>query len=283
MLETEEPITATLERVFGGFGSWMLDSRWYVERTFDRAPRSLARSDGRDAVAIFGSPPELAVSLPARVRCRYLRGADPGPRGEMPLRQRRLREWLADCPQDYDSVMGQLARATLYLVELILDRDAKGHAVCREATVRSPATPLGLRWAQYGAGVLLVDDSGAPHQPAKAGVIGVIPRMDVTEFAERYVGWWHRVTGTKLPKRRRGLTTSVIADALEVYRATANLRAVAESMGWYDPYGEPLRARARRAIKAAVEDDLLSRAEHAELRSKAPRGRPRKEAAGAAG
>lgn len=283
MAANEEPITATLERVFGGFGRWMLASRWYVERTFDRAPRSLARPDGKDAVAIFGSPPELAGRLPARIQCRYLRGEDPGPRGERPLHQRRLREWLDDCPQDYDSVMIQLARATLCTVELVLDMDADGRAICREASIRSPAAPPGLRWAQYGPGVLLVDDSDGIHQPGEAGAIAAIPKIPVREVAFRYIGWWRRVTGTKLPTQRRGLTTLVVADALRAYRATASLSAVARSMDWYDSAGWPNRARARRAIEAAEEDGLLSRAEHAELRGKAPRGRPRKEAAGAAG
>ncbi|HEX6537681.1 MAG TPA: hypothetical protein VF155_00690 [Candidatus Dormibacteraeota bacterium] len=173
--------------------------------------------------------------------------------------------------------MSQLERATQHLVELVLDVDESGRPVCREATIRSPAASSGLRWAQFGPGVLLVDDTdGLPRPPAAAGVIGSIPHIDVETFARRYVGWWHSATGTRLPKRRRGLTPAVLAEALAVYRDKASYRRVSEAQGWYDSAERPDRARARRAIEAAKEDGLISAEEHAELRAKAPRGRPRK-------
>jgi hypothetical protein len=262
----DQPVSETFARL-GGFGRWMLGSRWYFEGTIGRAP-GLARPDGGDAAGVFGSPPQLAVALPARVRCRYLRGGDPGPHGQ----RRCLQDWLDDGPQDFDSLMGRLEAATQYLVELVLDMDGEGRAVCREVTVRSPTSRPELRWQQYGPGVLLMDDAENVRNPAEAGVVVTIPAIPIREVAFRSVGWWRRVTGTKLPMRRRGFTPEVLRQTAEVCRGNPKRqrRAVADHFGWEDAQGWPNYPRAKRAIAAAREDGHLGPAPGPRRKGEAP-------------
>lgn len=273
----DEPVSQTLGRL-GYLARWQLRSRCYLEGTLQRAPQRFAFPDGRDKVSVFGAPPQLATSLPARVWCRYLRGRDPGPAPKLadaPTASGTLAYWLDAGDQDFDSIMQRLEAATQYVVELVLDIDAGDQAVCREVVVRPPQAPPGLSWQQYGSGVVAIDHQGTICQPEDHWFISGLPDMPIRKITFECVAAWRRATGTKLPKRRRGFTPDVLSEVTREYRHGKSRSKVALAMGWVDGAGWPNRDRAKRAIHAAVEDGYLSASERDELRDAAPQGRPK--------